>query len=164
MEIKYIITSKDSKYYSGRKEGNQFNDNAECIFHQEAECHAGKGLLGDRFYNYKENFKGQVTFISYELHEELQKAFKKEVPLQEYRRNIFVTGRDPLELVGKRFKIGEVEFEGTENCTPCKFMDKFVAKGAWDWMNEHNSGGLRARVLTNGILRVGDLLNHESHS
>jgi MOSC domain-containing protein YiiM len=158
MKIKHIIVSKDSKYYSGKLRGIENNPNAESELVEQVECHAGKGLVGDRYYDIKEDFKGQVTFISYELHQELEKAFNKKIDMKEYRRNIFVTGINPVELVGKKFQVGEVQFEGTEDCAPCKFMDQYAAEGAWKWMKKHKSGGLRAKVLTDGTLKVGDEL------
>lgn len=159
MKVKHILISKDAKYYSGKLKGTGLNPNAEAEFKDEVECHAGKGIVGDRFYQLKEDFKGQITFISYELHEKMQEELAQEISLKDYRRNVFVTNLNPLELVGKKFKIGEVEFEGTEDCSPCKFMEQFTAKGALQWMKDNQSGGLRAKILSDGILRIGDELN-----
>lgn len=158
MQVKYILTSKDPKYYSGKLSGREFNPEAEVQFQEQVECHAGKGIVGDRYYDIKEDFKGQVTFISYDLHAKMQSEFNEEIDIKNYRRNIFVTGLNPLELVGRKFKVGDVEFLGTEDCAPCKFMDQFTAKGALSWMKQHQSGGLRAKVLTDGYLKVGDQL------
>lgn len=161
MKIKHIVISKDSKYYSGKMRGVPLNENAESLLVNEVECHAGKGLVGDRYYDIKQDFKGQVTFISFELHLELEKAFGTQIDIKDYRRNIFVTGSNPLDFVGKKFQVGDVQFEGTEDCTPCKFMDQYAAEGAYEWMKNHNSGGLRAKVITDGTLKVGDELNGE---
>lgn len=159
MEIHSFFVSPESKYYSGKKSGQGINPNAPELTPEVVECHAGKGIVGDRFYNYQPDFKGQVTFISYDLHLELSQFLKQEFSLNHYRRNIFVKNGDPLkEFLGHQFQIGEAVFEGIENCTPCKFMDQSIGQGAWDWMNQNQAGGLRAKVVKSGVLRIGDLL------
>jgi MOSC domain-containing protein YiiM len=156
MKVEKLIISKDAKYYSGKRVGKTNVPDAQCEFKDNVDCHAGKGIVGDRYYDYKENFNGQITFISYELHSELQKYMNKDIPMELYRRNVFISGKDPVELVGKKFKIGDVEFEGTEDCTPCNFMEKFIGDGALKWMKKNQSGGLRAKILSSGTIKVND--------
>ncbi|OUR95346.1 hypothetical protein A9Q84_16040 [Halobacteriovorax marinus] len=158
MKVKNILTSKDSQYYSGKKK-NGIVESAETVFNDFIECHKDKGLVGDRFYNYAKDYNGQVTFISHDLHLKFQDHMKKEIPLELYRRNIFVTGQNPLDFVGKIFRIGNVEFKGIEDCAPCIWMEKTIGEGALKWMKENHSGGLRAKVLNDGHLKVGDELN-----
>ncbi len=157
MIVKKILISKDSKYYSGKKKAGIVKD-AKTNFCESVECHAGKGLVGDRFYNYEKDYNGQITFISYDHHLKLQEHMKKEIPLELYRRNVFVQGLDPLELVGKHFFVGDIEFEGVEDCAPCIWLERMIGEGALKWMKEHNSGGLRARILTDGLLKINDKL------
>jgi len=151
MKIKKIYISKESKYYAAGK-----NSEDQAIVKETVECHAGKGIVGDRFYNFKEDFKGQITFISYELHLEMQKYFNKDIDMADYRRNVFIENGNPLDFIGKRFKIGDAEFIGVEDCTPCKWMDKVIGDGSKSWMSENSSGGLRAKILKNGVISVGD--------
>ena len=41
------------------------------IERERIECVAGKGLLGDRYFNHREDYKGQITFFSAEVFERL---------------------------------------------------------------------------------------------
>jgi MOSC domain-containing protein YiiM len=156
MKIKALFISPKSKYYSGKIKDGIFKD-AEDITPASIECHAGKGIVGDRFYDYKENYKGQISFISYELHLQLKEFIKKDFSINLYRRNVFLEGGDPLkEFLGKRFQIGNAIFEGVEDCSPCKFMEQMIGEGALNWMNQNHSGGLRARIIQSGEIKIGD--------
>jgi MOSC domain-containing protein YiiM len=55
-------------------------------------------------------------------------------------------------LIGKRFKVQEVEFEGICECRPCYWMDQAIAPGAEEALR--GRGGLRAKILTDGKLRI----------
>jgi MOSC domain-containing protein YiiM len=66
------------------------------------------------------------------------------------RRNLIVSGADLNALVGKQFRLQEVEFEGVEQCRPCEWMDLAFGPGAEQWLK--GRGGLRARVLSDGLL------------
>ena len=59
-------------------------------------------------------------------------------------------------LIGKRFKIGEVEFEGLTHCAPCTWMNAVMKKGAYSMMK--GRGGLRVKVISDGLLSLGDKL------
>jgi len=119
----------------------------------EVECVAGRGLKGDRFFDFKPDNKGQVTFFS----EEVFQALCDELKLSgkapgESRRNIVVAGLDLNALVGQEFEIQGVKFLGTAECSPCHWMDKAFAPGAEYFLQKR--GGLRAKILTDGKLRV----------
>jgi len=68
------------------------------------------------------------------------------------RRNVITCGADLNSLVGKEFEIQGVRFLGTAECSPCHWMDEAIAPGAERLL--HARGGLRAKILTDGILRV----------
>ena len=68
------------------------------------------------------------------------------------RRNVITSGRDLNSLVGMEFEIQGVRFLGTTECSPCHWMDEAIAPGAERLL--HARGGLRAKILTDGILRV----------
>ena len=70
------------------------------------------------------------------------------------RRNIVVTGLPVVALKGRRFRIGEVLLEGTDDCDPCSRMEAALGPGGYNAMRGH--GGLCARILEGGVLRVGD--------
>jgi MOSC domain-containing protein YiiM len=116
------------------------------------ECVAGRGLRGDRFFDFKENYKGQITFFSMEVFEELRRELC--LPLANpgaTRRNAVVSGMDLNTLVGSEFEVQGVRFSGVEQCKPCHWMNGALGPGAEDWLQ--GRGGLRARILTDGILQ-----------
>lgn len=127
----------------------------------QIECVAGKGIWGDRFFEYKENYKGQITFFSAEVFDKLcAELGVSEIQAGAMRRNVITSGIDLNTLVGQNFEIQNVRFEGTAECTPCYWMDQAIAPGAEKWLQ--GQGGLRARILTNGILRVDGISLYNS--
>ncbi len=119
----------------------------------EVECVAGKGLVGDRYFNFKEDFKGQVTFFSVEVLEELREKYG-DVDASVLRRNVLVRGGDLEALIGEKFSVQGVIFEGSEECKPCYWMDQAVGEGAEDFLKGECRGGLRARILTGGKIQI----------
>lgn len=126
------------------------------------ECVAGQGMKGDRFFGFKENFKGQITFFDWDLFLAIKERFNlPELPEHVTRRNVLIEGADLNSLVGKEFSIGPIRFYGSEECAPCVWMNEAIAPGAEEFMK--NRGGLRVRVLTNGVLKsknTDDLVIH----
>jgi MOSC domain-containing protein YiiM len=119
---------------------------------EEVECIAHKGIVGDRFFDYKENYKGQVTLFSMETYESLCRQFSiDDKPPSVFRRNILVRGINLNELIGKEFELQGITFQGTEEAKPCYWMNQAFADGAETAMQ--GFGGLRARILTDGMLR-----------
>lgn len=117
------------------------------------ECVTGRGLRGDRFFDYKENYKGQVTLFSQEVFAELCQALRVAgVNPAALRRNLLVSGADLNELIGRPFELQGVKLEGTEECKPCYWMDEAVTPGAFAWLK--GRGGLRCRILSDGWLRT----------
>ena len=119
---------------------------------EQIECVAGHGIRGDRFFDFKENYKGQITFFSQEVFDALRRelALPKALP-SATRRNALVTGADLNALIGTEFEIQSVRFAGVEQCKPCYWMDSALGPGAEAWLQ--GRGGLRARILTDGILQ-----------
>ena len=120
---------------------------------QQVECVAGRGLRGDRFFDFKENYKGQATFFAQEVYETLcRESGVNGKPPSVFRRNVITAGVDLNSLVGAEFEIQGVRFRGTAECSPCHWMNQAFADGAERFL--HARGGLRAVILTDGILRV----------
>jgi MOSC domain-containing protein YiiM len=120
----------------------------------EVECVAGRGLRGDRFFDYREDYKGQVTLLSAEVFEGLCGDLKVDRATANpavMRRNLVVRGADLNALIGGEFELQGVRLLGTEECRPCYWMDQAVAPGAEAWLK--GRGGLRCRILTDGRLR-----------
>ena len=70
------------------------------------------------------------------------------------RRNLVVSGINLLALKDRRFSVGGVLFEGSGLCQPCSRMEAVLGAGGYNAMRGH--GGITARVLQGGALRVGD--------
>ena len=119
----------------------------------EIECVAGRGIKGDRFFDYKENYKGQATFFSQEVFYALSAELKLSGKTPgASRRNIVTEGVDLNSLIGQEFEVQGVKFRGVSECSPCHWMDTAFAPGAKNFLT--NRGGLRAQILTDGLLRV----------
>lgn len=119
----------------------------------EIHCVAGRGIQGDRFFGFKENYQGQITFFAWEVFT----AMCRELGLPEKspglsRRNIIVEGADLNSLVGEEFELQGVRFRGMAECSPCHWMNAAFAPGAEKFLQ--GRGGLRAQILTDGQLRV----------
>jgi MOSC domain-containing protein YiiM len=119
----------------------------------EVECVAGQGLVGDRFFGFREDYKGQVTFLASEVFNDIcgQLGVAGKSP-GVTRRNIVTRGVDLNALIGKQFEVQGVRFEGMAECSPCHWMNEAIAPGAEAAL--HGRGGLRAKILTDGKLRV----------
>ncbi len=119
----------------------------------EIECVAGHGVRGDRFFDYKEDYKGQITFFSSEVFEDVCCALGLHGKAPgSTRRNVITRGADLTDLIGKRFSVQGVEFEGVAECKPCYWMDQAIGPGAEEALQ--GRGGLRARILCTGLLSV----------
>lgn len=117
------------------------------------ECLAGRGIRGDRFFDYRPDYRGQITFFSAEVFAALCRALQvPHASPSAVRRNVLVEGTDLASLIGREFEVQGVRFAGTEECRPCYWMDQAVAPGAEAWLR--GRGGLRARILTDGWLRA----------
>lgn len=119
----------------------------------KVECVAGRGLLGDRFLDYKEDYAGQITFFAGEVYDGICQALNcADRPAAVFRRNVLTRGADLNSLIGQEFEVQGVRFLGTRECSPCFWMDRAFAPGAEAWLK--GRGGLRARILSSGWLKV----------
>ena len=119
---------------------------------QSIECVAGRGIRGDRYFDFKDDYKGQITFFSLEVFDELCGALQvQDCSASLVRRNVFTRDVDLNELIDQDFEVQGVRFRGTQEWRPCYWMDRAIAVGAEKFLQ--GRGGLRARVLTDGTLR-----------
>lgn len=118
----------------------------------QAECVAGQGLRGDRFFGFKPDYKGQITFFAFEIYQDLcrQLGSPDRSPAV-FRRNVITRGIDLNALVGHPFELQGIRFEGIAECSPCHWMNQAFAPGAEAALR--GRGGLRARILSDGWLR-----------
>jgi MOSC domain-containing protein YiiM len=115
-------------------------------------CVTARGIRGDRFFDYKVDYKGQITFFALEVFDQLCDAFPvRDASPALLRRNVITTGIDLNRFIDREFEIQGVRFYGTGECKPCYWMDRAIAPGAENFLK--GRGGLRARILSNGILR-----------
>jgi MOSC domain-containing protein YiiM len=119
----------------------------------------GVGLEGDRYALkqgtfYKPEPAFELTLIEAEAIEALRRDYQVELASGDARRNI-VTRNVPLNhLVGKEFTIGNVRIRGIRLCEPCAHLQKVTGKQLIKGMRHR--GGLRAQILMQGTIRVGD--------
>ena len=120
-----------------------------------AEAVPGNGLVGDRFRGRGEESQRQVTLIQAE-HLAAVGSFLGGAAIAPalLRRNIVVGGLNLLALKDKRFRIGEAVLEYTGQCHPCSRMEEVLGPGGYNAMRGH--GGITARVVEGGLIRVGD--------
>lgn len=126
---------------------------------QTAKAVAGKGLEGDRYYLetgfYSDGADGrQLTLIEQESLQELRSEHDVALAPIECRRNLMTSGVRLNDLVGKRFWVGEVECEGIRLCPPCNHLEELTRPGMLKGLAR--SGGLRAHVLNDGQISIGD--------
>ena len=135
----------------------------------------GRGLEGDRylagtgFYSKKSSYGGrEVTLIEIEAVEALfggvlnaeGKRFGIKLTAADTRRNIATSGVPLNHLVDHEFRVGAVLMRGTRLCEPCKHLDDLTQPGVMSGLIHR--GGLRARILSEGVIRVGDSVRPKS--
>lgn len=121
----------------------------------------GRGLEGDRYGAGQGAFsrwpgpRREVTLIAAEALEAAEQAFDVRLQAGEHRRNLVVRGVPLDELVRQPFRIGAVRLRGVRVCAPCKYLVRVAGQEAI-FEALVGRGGLRAQVLEEGVLRVGD--------
>ena len=116
----------------------------------EAFAHAGRGLEGDRYFDGRGTFSNtyarghDLTLVDAGLVGDAVGA----------RRNVITRGIDLNALVGRRFTVGDVECFGQRLCEPCAHLERLTEPGILRALV--HIGGLRADVLSDGTIRVGD--------
>jgi MOSC domain-containing protein YiiM len=116
---------------------------------------AGHGLEGEYHYSDAAEPGAALTLIAREALEGLREDTGIELSHEASRRNVLTSGIDLNALVGARFTVGDVVCEGVELCEPClglaRLNDEFgVLRGLV------HRGGLRADIVSDGELAVGD--------
>jgi MOSC domain-containing protein YiiM len=121
---------------------------------ESVQVSPGTGLEGDRF-NGRPGSPRQVTLIQQEHLAVIGACLGREsINPSLLRRNIVVSGINLLALKDKHFHIGECVLEYTGPCHPCSKMERLLGEGGYNAMRGH--GGITARVLTAGVIRLAD--------
>ena len=128
---------------------------------ESARAFAGRGLEGDRYvvnagtFSEKPGTGRQITLIETEAIEAYEAELGESLTAAETRRNLVTRGVRLNDLVGREFLVGEVRVLGCRRCEPCAHLVRLTGK-------EHvlpglaHRGGLRAELLSDGVIRVGD--------
>jgi hypothetical protein len=119
----------------------------------QAEALTGRGLAGDRYAAGRGTFSGpgrgyQLTLVDADVLDEIQLSW------EQARRNIVTRGISLNGLVGRRFRIGSAECVGRRLAEPCAHLERLARPGLLRPLVHR--GGLRADIITNGVIRVGD--------
>jgi MOSC domain-containing protein YiiM len=123
---------------------------------------AGKGLDGDRYaieagkYSGTKVGKRAVTLIEREAIEGARTEYGVELDEHETRRNIVTVGVPVNHLVGREFTVGGVRMRGYDLAEPCTYLEGLTRQGVRKALVHR--GGLRAEILDDGPIRVGDAI------
>jgi MOSC domain-containing protein YiiM len=120
----------------------------------------GEGLEGDRYHQKQGSYSAtpgggrQATLIEAEALEALEAERGIRLHPGETRRNIVTRGVQLNALVGVEFQVGQVRLRGVRLCEPCSYLEGMTQPGVLEGLVHR--GGLRADILSEGMIRVGD--------
>jgi len=150
VEVLHIYISPGHNYFGHHDQSSGRNPLLEV---EEIECVADHGLRGDRFFDYEDNYKGQITFFQWEIYRELCETLHVEDKSPgAFRRNVITRGIALNSLIDVEFEVQGIRFLGMKECSPCYWMDEAFAPGTENLLR--GRGGLRARILNSGTLRI----------
>jgi MOSC domain-containing protein YiiM len=120
---------------------------------------AGVGLAGDRYsvglgHHDNARVSRNITLVEAEAIEKLAREHGIELAVGEMRRNLTTRGISLNDLVGRRFWVGDVLCQGTHLCEPCQYLADLTGKPLLRPLVHR--GGLRADILSGGVIRQGD--------
>lgn len=151
--IHHLFTSPGHNYFGHHEKPPGEHPIEE---HDTIELVAGHGIRNDRFFDFKDNYKGQITFIDQAVVQAIRDhAGRPDLPADAFRRNVVVSGVDLNGWIGRRFRINGILLEGTEECRPCYWMDKACGREGTEELMK-GRGGLRCRILESGSLCAGE--------
>lgn len=123
------------------------------------EARREAGLTGDHSRPGPRNAR-QVTLIQWEhlavITALMARSAEAPISAAELRRNIAISGINLFSLKGRRFRLGQAILETTGWCQPCAKLEERLGAGTFQAMRGH--GGITARVLQGGIIRLNDAL------
>jgi MOSC domain-containing protein YiiM len=161
-----IATASALPHLSGTVEAIAITERATGRMHivDHARALAGRGLDGDRYAAKAGTFTPDndtargydLTLIEAEVLDDLTLPEGRSLRFAEARRNVATRGIDVNALVGRRFRLGDVECLGQRLCEPCSHLERLTTKGALRGLIHR--GGLRADVLSDGDIHTGDLI------
>jgi hypothetical protein len=121
----------------------------------EVRAVAGSGLEGDRHTAGKGTFPSGLPGSALTLVEaEVCESFTPPLSADDHRRNVVTRGIDLNRLVGHEFLLGDVRCRGMRLCEPCTVVQRYADRPILRPLVHR--GGLRADILADGVVRVGD--------
>ena len=122
---------------------------------EQINVSAGKGIIGDRYFNEFTENRNQLTLIESENIDYYNEKFNLKIPYLNFRRNIVTKDIRLNDLVGKKIIIGKTEVKGIDLCRPCKSLQKNLDQN--NIIKEFlRKGGLRCKILTSANIKIGD--------
>jgi MOSC domain-containing protein YiiM len=127
----------------------------------EVEAIPGQGLAGDRYRQPTETSPEpqpdrELTLVESEAIEAFRTDQEIEYPAGTARRNVVTRGVPLNHLVGREFQVGEIRVRGLRLCEPCSHLARLSNKAVLPGLIHR--GGLRAQILTSGVIRAGDVV------
>jgi steroid delta-isomerase-like uncharacterized protein len=129
---------------------------------EEVRAVPGKGLEGDRYFSSQGTYSDrpspsrEVTLIEMEAIEAVESEAGIKFDAGESRRNLVTRNVALNHLVGREFMVGTVRLRGIRLCEPCMHLEGLTRKGVMAALIHR--GGLRAQILSAGVLHVGDAI------
>jgi len=120
---------------------------------------SGEGLEGDRYFSSREpdsdpSKRSEITLIEAEALEAAERDYDVKFEPGDSRRNLVTRAVALNHLVGRTFRAGDAVLEGVKLCEPCQYLEGLTRPGARKAFIHR--GGLRARIVRSGAIRVGD--------
>src|SRR5436190_8690197 len=123
----------------------------------EVRAIPGRGLEGDRYFDRTDSEPGrELTLVEAEAIEAFRAEFKIDFELDGTRRNVLTRGVPLNHLVGREFWIGDVKARGLQLCEPCATLQRLSHPKVLPGLLHR--GGLRAQILSEGMIRVGAIV------
>jgi MOSC domain-containing protein YiiM len=120
-----------------------------------ARAMPGRGLEGDRYVAGAGTFPSGPPGSALTLIEaEVCDTFDPVLGPDDHRRNIVTRGVALNDLLGHEFALGEVRCRGMRLCEPCTVIQRYAGRAVLRELVHR--GGLRADILSDGEIRVGD--------
>ncbi len=131
---------------------------ADMVVVEAVRLDPAEGVVGDRYAG--RSGERHVTLIQRENLAAIAAHLGLEAVFPEHlRRNIVVSGLNLLALKDRPFRLGTALLEMTGDCHPCSRMEEIFGPGGYNAVRGH--GGITARVLKAGEVRLGDGLRPE---
>jgi MOSC domain-containing protein YiiM len=136
---------------------------ADCVSVDAVQLMQGKGIVGDRYFGQRQNHpEKNITLIEAEAIEHFNTYHQLDISPGDFRRNLVTRNIRLNDLVGQTFSISSVLLRGIELCEPCSILGgKFSTESLSSTQVISallNKGGLRAEILSSGVVRVGDAI------